>query len=45
MKREGTTGGRRNIDNEDGTVDDHSKQDIDDLRVSGTRLGGDKTEN
>ena len=33
------------IDNGDGTVDDHIKQDIDDLRVSGTRLGGDETEN
>ena len=30
------------IDNGDGTVDDHNKQDIDDLRVSGTRLRGDK---
>ena len=33
------------IDNGDGTVDDHIKQDINDLRVSGTRLGGDETEN
>ena len=33
------------IDNGDGTVDDHIKQDIDDLRVSGTRLCGNKTEN
>ena len=32
------------IDNGDGTVDDH-KQDIDDLRVSGTRLSGNETEN
>ena len=31
------------IDNGDGTVD-HIKQDIDDLRVSGTRLGGEETE-
>ena len=26
-------------------MDDHIKQDIDDLRVSGTRLRGDETEN
>ena len=32
------------IDNGDGTVDDH-KQDIDDQRESGTRLSGNKTEN
>ena len=31
--------------NGDRTVDDHTKQDIDDLRVSGTRLRGDETEN
>ena len=31
--------------NGDGTMDDHAKQDIDDLRVSGTRLFGDETEN
>ena len=30
--------------NGDVIVDDHSKQDIDDLRVSGTRLCGDETE-
>ena len=35
--------GRCDIDNGDGTVD-HIKQDIDDLRVSGTRLGGEETE-
>ena len=33
------------IDNKDRTMDDHTKQDIDDLRVSGTRLCGDETEN
>ena len=33
------------IDNRDGTVDDHIEQDINNLRVSGTRLCGDKTEN
>ena len=31
------------IDNRDGTVDDHIKQDINDLRVSGTRLRGNET--
>jgi hypothetical protein len=31
--------------NGDGIVDDHTKQDIDDLRESGTRLCGDETEN
>ena len=31
----------RDIDDGDGTVDDHNKQDIDDLRVLGTRLRGD----
>ena len=31
--------------NGDGTVDDHAKQDIDDLSVSGTRLSGNETEN
>ena len=35
--------GRCDIDNGDGTVD-HIKQDIDDLSVSGTRLGGEETE-
>ena len=30
------------IDNGDGTEDDHNKQDIDNLRVSGTRLRVDK---
>ena len=33
------------IDNGDGTVDDHIKQDIDDLRVSGRRLRGNEMEN
>ena len=33
------------IDNGDRTVDDHIKQDIDDLRVLGTRLRGNETEN
>ena len=35
--------GRCDIDNGDRTVD-HIKQDIYDLRVSGTRLGGEETE-
>ena len=34
---------RCDIDNGDGTMD-HIEQDIDDLRVSGTRLGGEETE-
>ena len=33
----------RDIDDRDGTVD-HIQQDIDDLKVSGTRLGGEETE-
>ena len=36
---------RCDIDNGDGTVDHHIKQDIGDLRVSGTRLHGEETEN
>ena len=35
--------GRHDIDNGDGTMD-HIKQDIDNLRVSGTRLGWEETE-